>query len=446
MPHDVKKEWLGRNICQLSKQSNLPEIDSLSGYCEGTNSLLESTTVGFLDGLLEDSSHHLQKQSSEYGIEKMNFGIVFLGFSAILALQTIRNLTYKYLDIWFCISILLHLFSVTSSSYIEEEHQFWYFIVTTSVFIMLLRESHLTVEFIDGNGERSAKQFEEHNVMRNEECNVEHNEEPSLEPKMESNVKRSEEYSTKRSMERRIERNMERNEERNVKRSTIKNCSSSYDMCLFHALPYIVILVVFRVVKVWNQTGVKWLNQTDIASVLFTREMKSYAVVVLLASLVLVFCLYFLQASIFFKICGAFALIMIFVQKLIMLDVLKTWFFSLNGVIEAKIVFVFCIVFTFKNLISSCLNMVTRRSLQTADYQHRSSDSDVSATSNQRNEAKSKDDSIESLRTDKGGYFCAFLLLYIVLLRPHNVVWLCLVAVIERTLAFLRSERYHLDK
>ena len=380
LPDEARKEQIRRNICQLSKQSS--SVESLIGYCNMNQTSLSNSTPEFLTGILRDSSLHLQKQSSEYQIDKMNFGLVFLCLSFIFTLITLKTCTLSALDLWFGLVILLHSLLITSTSYIEEEHQFWYFVITTSIIVVFSLDWHISLTTLPEDTRMSTK-----DVMLSYKCSV----------------------------------------------------------------PYFLILLTFRVTKAWNQTGIKWLDQPDISSFLLLGDNRRLLITLIFISLVLILYCYFWKTSKFYRTVSAVALTFVFIHKVIALKGSTIWPFSFNGIVEARIVFSGCIFVLFNSIISSHTNAWQRMRIISVLLKFLSNSSYVDdklaakVTSTGTNPRESHKDtannSPESKECYKEGYFHALLLLYITLQRPHNIIWLCLITIIERMLNYIRCQR-----
>ena len=401
LPVEKRKDKLRRNICQLSKQSKSTELHSLADYCNVNKTSLNTETLDFFTGLLKDLSLHLQKQSSEYKTDKMILGLFLISVSLICALWTMRTFNYSALDVWFCMTIILHSLCVTSSSYIEEEHQFWYFVVTTSLLMMLLLEVCSALE----------------------------------------------------------------NLSQTLRTSTV-NISPLHQ----NTAHYFAALVAFRFARAWNQTGIKWLDQPDISSFLLRSDTRTLLIVSLTVSLALIFYLYFWRTCTFYKLLAAIALVFVFINKLIALQGSPTWLFSLNGIVEARIVFTVCLVILLCTTASNCLEVwkncmnipshvdesnagskkkyvddsyaVSKtKEVYVDDFITASVTEDTSKSSSSNKSISGESLAKKGLGSYKEGYFYAFLVLYLLLQRPHNVLWLCLIIIIERKMDFIRCQR-----
>ena len=392
LPPEAQKEKMRENICQLSKQS---ELLSFPDYCNANSSDLKMESIDYLTAVLKDLSRHLQKQSVEYQTDKMVFGLILQALSLLPALWTLRKLTYTVLDILFGIFVLIHSLFITSTSFIEEEHQFWYFTVTTCFFILALNE-----------------------------CTV-------------------------------------------LAKQLSKKAKDTRLWSLFHCLEpaalYGVILIAFRIVRGWNQTGVKWLDQTDISSLLFENVSRRHIPPLIMVSVLLIYFACFMKTSMFYKALNAFALLFVLINKAIAALGSTFWPFSSNGVTEARIVFAICIIVISKNAISSCIDTWSSNCIDTwTRWNGVARKSTVRSSSLYVddsivvNDPKDQQDSVvkrsskppvaetgykKTLKCSKEEFFYAFLLFYIILLRPHNIAWMVLTVVIERSLNFVRNQR-----
>ena len=382
LPIEARKDQIRRNICQLLKQSTSTGEKQLSNYCDVSQGRSQNHTVEFLAGVLKESSLHLQKQSSEYHIDRMNFGLLLISFSLIAASLSLTSHAYSPLDLWFLLLVLLHSLAITSTSYIEEEHQFWYFAITTSVLIMFLLD-----------------------------C-------PS-----------------------------------SLRSLSLDSQTSSTDQLLSHsyAMLYFIFLLTFRVTKAWNQTGIKWLNEPDISSFLFLSSNGMLPISLIFSSLVLMFYICFWKAPKRVRVLAAIAFIFIFIHKVIAFVRSTRWPFSINGVVEARIVFVICLVLSCKSVLSDCLsawNGWVSKPLpfkSCTDTPH--VDDSVSGLKSEHIKTTGK---IKEFVTDAAseirdcyqeGCFYAFFLLFALLQRPHNIVWLCLVTILGSMLRYISCQR-----
>ena len=378
LPIEARKDQIRRNICQLLKQSASTGEKYLSEYCDRNQRHSQNHTIEFLAGVLKESSLHLQEQSSEYHIDRMNFGLIFIIFSFITALLPLTSHTYTPLDAWFCLLILLHSLAITSTSYIEEEHKFWYFAITTSGIVMYLLGS------------------------------------PSLPEDSQRN---------------------------------------SEDQLLPHSYTvlYAVFLFTFRVAKAWNQTGIKWLNEPDISSFLFQRNNIILLIFLMFSSLVLIFYICFWKAPKLARVLVAIAFTFVFIHKVIALIGSACWPFSVNGVMEARIVFAICIVLSCKPFLSDCLSAWSGWSSKPLLFKSRSNtphvDDSVSGQDSERMKTTGKikefvfDATSEIRECHKEGYFHAFFLLFAILQRPHNIIWLCLITILGSMMSYISCQR-----
>ncbi|RHZ52439.1 hypothetical protein Glove_461g70 [Diversispora epigaea] len=119
----------------------------------------------FYKEFITEASYLLSSSSSDYNIESMCWGLLFMGFASIsfILILTSKNIQGKMifinkenyrLDLFVTLSIVAFCVTLFASSFIEEEHQFWYFWMQTAWFGLLfnsfksnnyLKDSRLTM-------------------------------------------------------------------------------------------------------------------------------------------------------------------------------------------------------------------------------------------------------------------------------------------------------------
>ena len=379
---EVRKDLLIKNICQISKQSSSGVSAPLTTYCNASKASLQNYSMQFLSGILKDSSLHLQKQSTGYEIERMNIGLFSLYLSFISAMIPLGTCACGALDLWYGLVVLLHSLLITSTSYIEEEHQFWYFAITTSFFIIFLSDQRTLL-----------------NIMPRGQ----------------------------------------------------KLSMTELALCCKHAAPYFSVMVLFRIIRAWNQTGIKWLSQKDISSSLLLRDNRTPLILLIFISLALILYLFFWKASKFYRTVSAVAILLVFIHKIIALKGSIVWPFSINGVAEARVVFAVCLIMLLKSATSNRVDVWKRLRPITALSSLLSNSSYIGDNAKLQNTERLTDfqesndcvtrKSVEKVEYSGGGPFHAFLLLYIILQRPHNIVWLCLVLIMERVITRITCQR-----
>ncbi|CAG8491105.1 2409_t:CDS:10 [Acaulospora morrowiae] len=96
--------------------------------------------TSFYEKFISESSSRLSSSSRDYDVESMFWGLLFMGFSAICFLmvitsqkskQMLKSQGRKRLEFITLSSILGFCATLFASSYVEEEHQFWYFWIQT---------------------------------------------------------------------------------------------------------------------------------------------------------------------------------------------------------------------------------------------------------------------------------------------------------------------------
>ena len=175
--------------------------------------------------------------------------------------------------------VLLHTFSLLSSSFVEEEHQTWYFLTSTFFMIILVEKSVLfckkntrvSLELTPGNATQSES-------LDGENCGKYRKEKPlneseslthsglSTDQVIFTDVKLGDLFSRKEF----------------VNGETIRRENSCYSReaakaqyrDLSYCLVVFVLLGLGRLSRAWNQTGIKWADRPDIGDWLVKPENK----------------------------------------------------------------------------------------------------------------------------------------------------------------------------
>ncbi|CAG8566177.1 332_t:CDS:2, partial [Acaulospora colombiana] len=102
----------------------------------------------FYEKFISESSSRLSASSSDYDVESMCWGLLFMGFSAVSFIVVLegRNIKQKFLknikreriELLALLGTLGFCATLFASSYIEEEHQFWYFWTQTLWLVFLI--------------------------------------------------------------------------------------------------------------------------------------------------------------------------------------------------------------------------------------------------------------------------------------------------------------------
>ena len=175
--------------------------------------------------------------------------------------------------------VVLHTFSLLSSSFVEEEHQTWYFLTSTFFMIILVGKSvlfckkntHVSLELTPGNATQSES-------LDGENCGRYRKEKPlddseslthtglGTDQVIFTNVKLGDLFSRKEF----------------VNAETIRRENSCYSReaakaqyrDLSYCLVIFVLLGLGRLSRAWNQNGIKWADTPDIGDWLVKPENK----------------------------------------------------------------------------------------------------------------------------------------------------------------------------
>ncbi|XP_067027417.1 GPI ethanolamine phosphate transferase 2-like isoform X1 [Acropora muricata] len=201
---------------------------------------------------------------------------------------------------------LLHVLSLLSSSFVEEEHQTWYFF-TSTLFIVVFSEK--TLPFWTRKKRVNIKTNEERTFLSE-----------SVEDEIFSNCKSS------KSLDRRkyfinedcrqgcgmyFDENLDRLEDRNGVNAKAVTSTSGYSSSgrkqiaktkkevLWSCFLTVVVLGLGRLGRAWNQTGIKWADIPDIGDWLVKPENKTILSVIYFISLLFIICFRYCRQGVF---------------------------------------------------------------------------------------------------------------------------------------------------
>lgn len=94
---------------------------------------------------LKNAQRQLSGTASNYDLVKMSGGIVLAAVSVILAILSIPNDTFKTVAsiFGFTSTVLCHSLTMFASSYVEEEHQFWYWALSGWLMYLSVKQQRL---------------------------------------------------------------------------------------------------------------------------------------------------------------------------------------------------------------------------------------------------------------------------------------------------------------
>eukprot|EP00112_Aurelia_sp_Birch-Aquarium-sp1_P011801 Seg2482.3 transcript_id=Seg2482.3/GoldUCD/mRNA.D3Y31 product="GPI ethanolamine phosphate transferase 2" protein_id=Seg2482.3/GoldUCD/D3Y31 len=409
-PVDFRQKKHREDACRLAKLSNGRKIQK--DLTKRLQSLCELNSTKLRDNLtilahIKEVSLALQDQASEYNVSFMFIGFLFLGASLLLAFVECKTIirtmqsTFGAVDICALISVMLHWASMTSTSFIEEEHQVWYFTVTTTMFLVLIGSLIESLKVSPRSGSLSK----------------------------ENNSKDTEESLMK------------------MKIATTATRTGGSTFKIFFMI--LSTLVMFRITRAWNQTGIKWLASSDISDYFLLPANKTIFVALMVSSSVITtICFCSQSVTCIEQIIFATGMLSIVMQKLN--SYLHTEsILGIDGTSAAQMVYILCIVCCSRSFIIWLPNSFTDHcwksvsSLLFTKGQHSTTDNrNVSNenvfTKEGDNIAREKDSFTQSHRQERdmgksdSSLKLVFLLLYMNVLRPHNIIWFGMVLIIER--------------
>ena len=175
--------------------------------------------------------------------------------------------------------VLLHTFSLLSSSFVEEEHQTWYFLTSTFFMTILFEKSVLfckkntrvSLELTAGNATQSESLDGENFGRDRKQKSLNHSESLThtglgTDQVIFTNLKLGDLFSRKEFV----------NAETNRRENNCYSREAAKAQCrdLSYCLVVFVLLGLGRLSRAWNQTGIKWADRPDIGDWLVKPENK----------------------------------------------------------------------------------------------------------------------------------------------------------------------------
>lgn len=186
----------------------------------------------------------------------------------------LRGVILSYLsgsqtEIFLLLGILIHNVSLLSTSFIEEEHQIWYFL-TTTYHLILFGVACLGSTSSNPNNTETTRKQKEPSLSS---CGVEHCN--SFENRLKQYVTESVSHQVKGDIEK-------KDSPSRYEADEIANQRSSRGTPLI----LLILLCCDRILRSWNQTGIKWAHQRDIGDWLVNPENKAILSFLFIISLV----------------------------------------------------------------------------------------------------------------------------------------------------------------
>ncbi|OXB53228.1 hypothetical protein ASZ78_000320, partial [Callipepla squamata] len=296
-------------------------------YLEGNNSeilinLGKKVLKQYLEALKSLSSS-LSKQVAQYDMYSMMVGTVIIMESPLVS-----SSSWSEVDVLILAGTIGHVLSLGASSFIEEEHQTWYFLINTLCLALcqeLCRNHFLLKECDLQLGTTVTQNFDGIGVAS--ECK-------NIDVPAASDSKLG-------------------------KAASSTEFVKGSDKWISLASPWII-LICCRLLRSLNQTGVQWAHRPDFGHWLTSSEHKSELSVLAAISLVMVFVLVQRRCSLVSKIAMALGLLGVYSYRAAIGNVVFPWQHDSKdiskGITEARFVYVFVlgIVFTgTKDLLKS---------------------------------------------------------------------------------------------
>ena len=309
--------------------------------------------------------------------------------------------------------ILLHVLSLLSSSFVEEEHQTWYFF-TSTLFIVVFSEK--TLPFWTRKKRVNLKTNEETTFLSE-----------SVEDEFFSN------YKSSKSLDRRkyfinedcrqgrgmyFDENLDRLDDRNgvnTKAVTSENRDSSSGRTqiekakkgvLWSCFLTVVVLGLGRLRRAWNQTGIKWADIPDIGDWLVKPENKTILSVIYFISLLFIICFRYYRQGVFTSVVFVIGVTHAYLYRTATGNLQSPWLPNepiTKGITEARLAYCCVATIVVWNLIHI--------------YKTRSNEN--------------KQEYIRKISVPFEGLVSGFLLLQVLLQRPHNAAMLAVFVVQE---------------
>lgn len=187
--------------------------------------------------------------------------------------------------------VLLHTFSLLSSSFVEEEHQTWYFLTSTFFMIILLEKSVLfckkntrvASEVTPGNATQSENLDDENRGRYRKEKPLNHSltyTGLSKDQVIFTDINLGDIFSRKEFVNAETSRRENSCYSREAAKAQYRDLSS--------CLVVFVLLGLGRLSRAWNQTGIKWADRPDIGNWLVKPENKIILSITYFTSLVFI--------------------------------------------------------------------------------------------------------------------------------------------------------------
>ncbi|XP_019292406.2 GPI ethanolamine phosphate transferase 2 isoform X4 [Panthera pardus] len=276
----------------------------------------------YLDAL-RTLSLSLSRQVAQYDIYSMLVGTVM-----VLENPAHPNSRWSELDVVILLGTMGHVLSLGASSFIEEEHQTWYFLVNTLCLALC------------------------HEIYRN--CFLGND----CEPRRCSHGERGF-VNTAPALQDRSIGHDELEPHRVSKSPTSLNTLRGWEKWMAMASPW-VILTCCRLLRSLNQTGVQWAHRPDLGHWLTSSDHKAELSVLAALSLIMIFALVQRRCSLTSKVAMALGLLGVYCYRAAIGNVLFPWQRDSKdiskGLIEARFVHVFVLGILFtgtKDLLKS---------------------------------------------------------------------------------------------
>ncbi|XP_075061459.1 GPI ethanolamine phosphate transferase 2, catalytic subunit isoform X2 [Mixophyes fleayi] len=315
----------GHQLCMLLKE-NLEAYDKDDGVEQFKNAekshanwvklYLEGNTSEVLTNLgrkllkqyleaLKKLSSSLSKQVAEYDIYSMTVG-------AIITLEkpNSSNSTWSELDLLLLVGTLGHVLSMGASSFIEEEHQTWYFLVST--LCLALSQEMCRKYFLVKKGNQANTTVFDHEKQEDVYIN--------------------EIYDT------------HKKELREEKLPIITRFIRDNEKWIALSSPGLI-LICCRLLRPLNQTGIQWIHRPDFGHWLTSTEHKAELSFLVAVSLVMIFILIQGKCSLVSKVALMFGLLGVYCYRAAIGHVLYPWQQNTKeitkGITEARFVYIF---------------------------------------------------------------------------------------------------------
>ncbi|XP_075208747.1 GPI ethanolamine phosphate transferase 2, catalytic subunit isoform X3 [Anomaloglossus baeobatrachus] len=254
---------------------------------------------------LEKLSTSLSKQVAEYDIYSMTVG-------GIITLEKANSnmSTWSELDLLLLVGTLGHVLSMGSSSFIEEEHQTWYFLVNT--LCLALTQEMCRKYFL---------------VRKRSNTSL-----TDLGHEPQGNVCINEMYDTNKK------------EIREMRSTILERFIKDNEKWIALTSPG-VILICCRLLRPLNQTGIQWIHRSDFGHWLTSSEHKAELSFLVGICLVMVYILIHGKCSFVSKVALVFGLLGVYCYRAALGHVLYPWQQNTKeitkGITEARFVYIF---------------------------------------------------------------------------------------------------------